>query len=499
MLPTDSRPGASVLLVDLNNFSRFPTLPVGLISAVLRKAGQSVEVLSPLSVGATGIPREARAKAWGYWDERLRWWSATTPSKSVRALRETLSNLRPHRRSTRGEEMMEALSAAMDRRPSVILVSAYLMYYDVCEKIAAMASERGIPMVVGGPAFHGEDTRAEWLKIPGLTGLFAGEAEGSIVELLSQISAGETPTMPGYSAAGGEDGGMAPPLHGLDDLPFPDYDDFPWDKYPNRIISMLTGRGCGWGVCRFCSDVVTVAGRTYRSRSIGNVLDEVRHHHERYGTRLFCFSDLKLNSDLEVWRGLHEGFPGIVPDAKWTCAVHMGPRKDEGLTREDMQAAAKAGLARVTTGLETASPRLLEAMKKGTDPARLGEFLAYASEAGISTRVTAFTGYPDEDAEDLEATHKFLTGVKPHLDRVHLSRLLVQNGTPLEGDLREGRLDNTTIERMESKPLDASTSHVNRTVNSPARRKAVARLLKVVHEINRRPLRSRAQELEGAM
>lgn len=499
MLPSNSSPDTSVLLVDLNNFSRFPTLPVGLITAVLRRAGQNVEVLSPLSVGATGIPRESRAKPWGYWDERLRWWSATTPSKSVRALRETLGNLRPHRRSTRGDEMMNALATAMDRRPSVVLVSAYLMYHDVCERIGAMASERGIPVVVGGPAFHGEDTRREWLKIPGITGLFAGEAEGSIVELLSRISAGESPTMPGYSAAGSDDGGLAPPLHHLDDLPFPDYDDFPWEKYPNRIVSMLTARGCGWGICRFCSDVVTVAGRTFRSRSIGNVLEELRYHHEHHGTRLFCFSDLKLNSDLEVWRGLHEGFPGVVPGAKWTCAVHVGPRKDEGLSRADVQAAAKAGLARVTTGFETGSPRLLEAMKKGTDPARLAEFLAHASEAGISTRITAFTGYPGEDAEDLEATHKFLTGVKPHLDRVHLSRLLVQNGTPLESDLREGRLENTTIEQMESKPLDALTTHVNRTVNSPARRKAVARLLKVVHEINRRPLRSRARELEGAM
>ena len=499
MVSINSASNASVLLVDLNNFSRFPTLPVGLITAVLRKAGHAVDVLSPLSVGAVGIPRESRAKPWGYWDQRLRWWSATTPSKSVRAFRETLDNLRPHRRSTRGEEMMDALASAMDRRPSVVLVSAYLMYHDVCERIAAMASERGIPVVVGGPAFHGEDTRREWLKIPGLTGLFAGEAEGSIVELLTQISAGESPAMPGYSPAGSEDGGLAAPLHGLDQLPIPDYDDFPWEKYPNRIISMLTGRGCGWGVCRFCSDVVTVAGWTYRSRSIDNVLAELRHHHEHYGTRLFCFSDLKLNSDLEVWRGLHEGFPSIVPDAKWTCAVHMGPRKDEGLSRGDMQAAAKAGLVRVTTGFETASPRLLEAMKKGTDPARLAEFLAYASEAGISTRVTAFTGYPGEDAEDLEATHKFLTAVKPHLDRVHLSRLLVQNGTPLEGDLREGRLENTTIQQMESRPLDALTTHVNRTVNSPARKKAVAKLLKVVHEINRRPLRSRASELEGAM
>jgi len=491
--------GPRILLVDLNNFSRFPTLPVGLITALLRRAGHVVEVLSPLSVGAKGIPRESRATPWGYWDERLRWWSATTPSRSVRALRDALGRLRPHRRSTRGEEMMEALSAALDRRPAVVLVSAYLMYHDVCERIAAKGAERGIPVVVGGPAFHGEDTRREWLRIPGLTGLFAGEAEGSIVEVLEHLIAGETPSAPGYSPASGVDGGLASPLHGLDELPFPDYDDFPWEKYPNRIISMLTARGCGWGVCTFCSDVVTVAGRTFRSRSTENVLEELRHHRERYETTLFCFSDLKLNSNLEVWRGLHEGFSSAVPGAKWTCAVHMGPRKDEGLSRADLFAASRAGLTRVTTGFETGSPRLLSAMKKGTDPERLRDFLAYASEAEISTRVTAFTGYPGEEPEDLEATRDFLRRAQPHLDRVHLSRLLVQNGTPVEEELREGRLRETTIERLESRPREALTTHVNRAVGSPAYRKAVARLLEVVHDINRRPLRTRASELEGAM
>ncbi|MEZ5973787.1 MAG: hypothetical protein R3E96_02775 [Planctomycetota bacterium] len=189
-----------------------------------------------------------------------------------------------------------------------------------------------------------------------------------------------------------------------------------------------------------------------------------------------------------------------MPGASRTCAVHVGPRKDEGLSRADMQAASRAGLARVTTGFETGSPRLLDASAQGNRPDRLAEFLAHASEAGISTRLTAFTGHPGEEVSDIEATYRFLHQVKPHLDRVgRLRRLLVQNGTPLEIDLREGRLADSPIEALESRPLEALTTHVDRTVGSRSRSKAMARLLKVVHEINRQPLRSRASELEGAM
>ena len=492
---TESR----VLLVDLNNFARFPTLPVGLLVAVLRQAGLPVEVLSPLAVGVKGISRHERARPWGFWDERLRWWSATTPSHAVRATRAALGGLSSHQRSARGSRLLGAMREALDRRPSVVLVSAYLMYHETVRQLCALAAERGIPVILGGPAFHEKDTRAAWLRIPGLTGIYAGEAEGVVVPLLASIQGNDATPFPGFTRASGPDAGLARPLANLDALPYPDYDDFPWELYPNRIVSMLTARGCGWGACRFCSDVVTVSGRTFRTRSIGNVLAELGYHFGRYATSLFCFSDLKLNSDLEVWRGLHEGFQGAVPGAKWTCAVHVGPRSDEGLSPADLQAAARAGLVRITTGFETGSQRLLDAMHKGTTPERVARFLAAAHEAGISTRVTAFTGYPGEEPSDVEQTTRFLSQARPHLDRVHLSRLLVQNGTPLERDLVRGRLAGTSIRLLESHPLDAETGHVNEALTSARGRVAIRELLRTVHEINRRPLPVQARELAGAM
>lgn len=489
-----------IAFIDLNNFARFPTLPVGLITSVLRRAGHEVHVISPLSVGVAGIPRAARAKPWGLWDEKLRWWSATTRSRAVKTARDALRALPNRARSSRSQRLMGAVHSALEQGPGVLLISTYLMYHDPIRRICAAAAERGIPVVVGGPAFHTADTRHEWLRIPGLTGIYAGEAEGAIVEIVAQLLGASDPSpIPGFTRAGQDDAGLAEPLTDLDALPFPDYDDFPWERYPNRIVSMLTARGCGWGVCRFCSDVVTVAGRGFRTRSLNNVLAELRHHRERYDTSLFCFSDLKLNSDLELWRGLHDRLQSAVPGAKWTCAVHVGPRTDEGLTRSDMVAARRAGLVRVTTGLETASTSLLSAMRKGTQPERLGEFLATAHEAGISTRVTAFTGFPAEEPGDIDQTTAFLRDHGQYLERVHLSRLLVQSGTPLENDLRSGLLEDDSVQELEPDPLQASSRHVNARCDLKLHRRSTARLLQAVHEINRRPLRSDARELEGAM
>src|SRR5687767_6270252 len=80
---TDSR----ILLVDLNNFSRYPTIAIGYLAAILRNSGFAVDVFSPLQVGVTGVPREGRAKPWGLLDQRLRYWSAHSASPFVRSIR----------------------------------------------------------------------------------------------------------------------------------------------------------------------------------------------------------------------------------------------------------------------------------------------------------------------------------------------------------------------------------------------------------------------------
>ena len=52
-----------ILLVDLNNFARYPSLAVGYLAASLRKAGAQVQVFAPLMVGVQGVQREVTRPA----------------------------------------------------------------------------------------------------------------------------------------------------------------------------------------------------------------------------------------------------------------------------------------------------------------------------------------------------------------------------------------------------------------------------------------------------
>src|SRR6056297_1525893 len=55
-----NRPRLRVQIVDLNNFTSFPTLAVGILVAGLRGAGHDVQVICPLAYGVPASFREGK-------------------------------------------------------------------------------------------------------------------------------------------------------------------------------------------------------------------------------------------------------------------------------------------------------------------------------------------------------------------------------------------------------------------------------------------------------
>ncbi len=488
-----------VLLVDLNNFARFPTLSVGLLAALLRAAKHEVSVFSPLAVGVRGYPREGRDAWWSLADRKLRYWSAVTRFPAVRTARRWMGELARPGRGSQASRILHQLQRALEADYDVVLVSAYTMYFDLCREIGARCRQHGVPLVIGGPYLHRSEMLAAWTALPGVTAVVAGEPESLLVELVDAVVRGDALDIPGVATRDRPVVEPVPPLADLDALPFPDYRDFPWTAYPNRIVPMLSGRGCGWGRCTFCSDVVTAAGRTYRSRSPQNVLAELEFQSERLGTKLFVFSDLKLNSNLSVWRGLIEEAPRRVPGAAWTAAVHVDGEDQNGLTPVELRGARKAGLVRVSTGLESGSQSVLNRMRKGTRLERTAAFLHDASEAGISVRVTLVVGYPGETDADLEATASFLAKHRRAIDRVMLNRFSLQPGTPVHTEAAAGKLPLPGFAVGATDPRMAVVENDNPTLGDRGHRRAIRSVLREVHAINRQPLRGTALEFDGVM
>ena len=485
------------LLVDLNNFARYPTLAIGYLVSSLRGAGVDVAVLSPLSHGVPALERERRETRWDHVQRRVYFSGNPVLERSRERLRAGRSRYlqRPH------PVVIAETTRALDRqRPDVLLLSAYLDHYPSVVALASIARERNIPVLLGGPMFNLPEVTREWIDIPGLTAIVGAEVDLTLPDIVTSVAqAGDLTEHAGVFLPDGSRGPAARPLHALQDLPVPDFDDFPWDRYPGRVIPVMTGRGCSWGRCQFCSDVVTANGRGFRSRPVDAVLGELGEQSQRYASRDVIFLDIKLNSSLEMWRGLIERFQDHVPGGRWIGTVHVQARGENGLTREELVAAREAGMTRTTFGLESGSQTLNDSMAKGTKLEKTSQFIEDAHAAGISVRTTAMLGYPGETAADVEQSVKFFQRHRDLLDRVRLSRFKAIPGTPFHARYERAAERFTDLEQFSWNFKFARASYRYAPAHDPAYRRAKAKLLQLVYEINRRPLRPEAEIFDGLM
>lgn len=485
-----------ILFVDLNNFASFPTLAVGILIAALRDAGHRVQLLVPL---AYDVPASEREKPDRLWHHVIRKVHLSTARTTI-VLRDAMRTLyyrwqrRPH------PTVLREVGRALNDYPAVLLLSAYLQHHATVIEVCRLADKRGIPVLLGGPAFNLQRTAEAWRTITGVTAIYGGEADFAIQDLVTTvIDGGDLLSFPGILLSDGRRARPAPPLHQLDRSPVPDFSDFPWDRYPVRIVPIMTGRGCQWARCSFCSDVVSANGRTFRTRSLDVVLHEMREQSKRFATNNFLFLDLKLNSNPHLLRGLVERMQTTVPGAQWIGTVHVDLRADNGLSRPEVKAAAMAGMRRVSFGLESGSQRMLDLMDKGTSVKANETFLRNCSEAGISVRCTMFQGFPGETAEDLWQSARFLERNIRHIDRVRFNDFSILEDTPIWHAVvgNDGTYPDVKLRGLDA--LHARARFRRAGAEAADYRKAKAQVLDAVYAINRRHLRDEARMFDGLM
>ena len=486
--------GRDVLLVDLNNFATFPTLAVGLLVASLRNAGNRVRLMCPLSHDVPAAVREYRETRFDDFKRRIH----LSTSPLLRMLRDTGRAAHAWRVEKTHPMVIRQTIEELDKQPDVLLLSAYLQHFNTVEQVAKLAKERGIPVLLGGPMFNIPGTAEAWRAIDGITAVVGAEADLNIGEMVNSVcDRGDMLQFPGVVTADGKRSQPSQPLRKLDESPMPDFTDFPWDRYPVRIIPMMTGRGCQWDKCSFCSDVVSVNGRTFRTRSVSNVLNEMREQARRHDTTSFVFLDLKLNSYPDMIRGIAAEVQKTIQGAEWIGTVHIDQRKDNGLSHTDLTAAVKGGMRRVSFGLETGSQRLLDLMQKGCTVERNSQFIREAHDAGLSIRCTMFKGFPGETTEDMELTAEFLEKHAPYLDRVRFNEFSVMEGTPIHDAVINKNGFPIQFKKTDSRR--AKVIYRNPAGSDRAYQQAKSRALSIVHQINRRELRISARQFDGIM
>ena len=486
-----------ILIVDLNNFASFPTLAIGLMTASLREQGHSVEVLCPLAFDAPATLRERRERIGDHILRRIH----LTDWEPALAVRDIARRLRELHIERPNNTVLREVKSALDRGPEAVLLSAYLQHRATVREIGRLAAARDVPVILGGPMFNLPDVAAAWADIPGLSAIVGAEVDRSLPDILEALNdGGDLLQFNGVTLPDGRSSAAAAPLRDLDRSPVPDFTDFPWDRYPVRIIPVMTGRGCQWDKCLFCSDVISASGRTFRTRSVENVLVELEEQARRHDTTNFLFLDLKLNSWPDMLRGIGRNLDRYVRGAEWIGTVHVDQRQDNGLSRADLEAAVAGGMRRISFGLESGSQSLLDAMHKGSSVERNSRFIRDAHAAGLSVRCTMFKGFPGETAADMQKTADFLEAHAEFLGRVHFNDFSLHTGTPIWKAMQnKAGPDQLPLDVHTHRNARARSEYRYRVPPDRAYRIAKARALSVVYQINRRELSNAARQFDGLM
>jgi hopanoid biosynthesis associated radical SAM protein HpnJ len=247
-------------------------------------------------------------------------------------------------------------------------------------------------------------------------------------------------------------------LHDMDQLPFVTevyhkhlrIEDYFIGYLLHPYISMYTGRGCK-SRCTFCLWPQTVGGHTYRTRSVENVVAEIRRAKELYPqVKEFMFDDDTFTDDLPRAEAVAKelGKMGVT----WSCNAKANvPFKTLKILKEN-------GLRLLLVGYETGNQQILYNIKKGMRIDVAKQFTKDCHTLGIKIHGTFIVGLPGETQDTLQETIEFAKEINPHTIQVSLAA--PYPGTFLyDQAVREGWLDVEHAELIDEHGVQIAPLH----------------------------------------
>lgn len=198
----------------------------------------------------------------------------------------------------------------------------------------------------------------------------------------------------------------------VNELPPPDFDGIPWDKYfsPEKIVPYLGTRGCYWGKCTFCDHGAGYIDQ-FRAKHADRIVEDLIYLKEKYNARHFLFTDESFPP------ALFKKMPPIMIeknlDIYWTTLIRF---EASLLEPEVWDRAAQSGCRSLYFGLESANERIIKLVKKDTNIKAAVTNLSEAKRVGIWSHVMAFYGFPGETNDEAEDTRRFLLS---NQDKIH--------------------------------------------------------------------------------
>lgn len=314
----------------------------------------------------------------------------------------------------------------------------------------ARRARPGIRTCVGGPHVSGFRERVVD-SIPEADYPIAGEAERALPKLIEVVeSGGDLSQVPGLvrRTADGVVVGHQDFPPDLDALGLPAWDlldprghiehykSEPWLDRPIPYVPIVTTRGCPFP-CTFCAAPVTT-GKKLRHHSVKFVVDEIELLRDQYGVHFFSIADDAFTNEPEHVEEFCETLIRRKVRSRWD-AVSNGIRCDT-VTPKLARLLDEAGCEKVGFGIETGSPRIVQAMRKNfTHEQVLHAIQTFREHSKVKLEGYFIIGYPEERYSDAFQTLRFLRGVD--LDTAWMFGFSPHVGTHVAGMLRDESSD----------------------------------------------------------
>lgn len=218
----------------------------------------------------------------------------------------------------------------------------------------------------------------------------------------------------------------------LDSIPFPSRHLFNPELYKtfftNKQInsgSIIASRGCPFN-CSYCAERFS----NYRTRSVENILEELKEMYYKYKIRDIYFNDGTFVVNKKRIMNLCKKI--IQENIKFTFNIRT---RIDTMDEDLLKILKEAGCNRINYGLESGDEEILKRLNKNTSIKQIIKIIKLTKKYGITTWGFFLIGNPGETKETIEKTislAKFLD-----LDFVQFSRLNVFPGCDLYKDFVE--------------------------------------------------------------
>jgi len=306
------------------------------------------------------------------------------------------------------------------KRPSVVGVSClFSSQSHNAQRVAGLVKEvdDSIAVIFGGA--HPSSIPHIVLQDGNVDFVVIGEGERTFLELLSELERGSSAPskIRGIAFRRGKEVVRTQPqeyIKNLDFLPFPARHLLPMEKYLKQrtlhgsdvvrppATTMITSRGCPFN-CVFCS-IHTVFGWQWRSRSPGNVVDEIEALANDFGVREIHFEDDNLTFDAGRMQRIADEIVERGLDIKWTTPNGVAVWTLDKTTLVKMK---ESGCYKLCFGIESGDVGTLKFIRKPLSLERARSVIKTAKEVGIWTHAFFVIGFPFEPLSSINKTLDF--------------------------------------------------------------------------------------------